>query len=335
MYPKCTILEEFGNMFRQRLNFSDVNPNVYGSIEHTFYAYRIYELPYLQDMYYTYNKSELRKRKIIPLDPESKYFIMNTMVGVGSKNNQKISRVHIRFAIWAIDKCIPEVEIIQIYPNYISKTIGQITNYQSRSNEASVEAGAETPNALSYSGVPATATISGKLKMGRSSKKEITGTLPNQIHITKASGITNRAIWEFYRGEGIEDVGQYDLEIIFRIHGKDFEGYDDKLSYCIDWNVEINGRRLYDHDHLFTTGITRPTVNGIEILYSPTDNKQHSKIDSKPGDYWNIDIDECRKKDFTSLLKKETGIDKKNFKLLRPLILKNSSMYNPFSFLNS
>ena len=45
--------------------------------------------------------------------------------------------------------------------------------------------------------------------------KDISSILPNEILITDASGVGNHVVWEFYRGEGIQDVGQYNLEIIF------------------------------------------------------------------------------------------------------------------------
>lgn len=61
-----------------------------------------------------------------------------------------------------------------------------------------------------------------------------------------SSGLANRAFWEFYRGPGLRAIGQYDLEIIFRI--PEYSRIKDKRqSYCIDWNVEVNGRRLIDH----------------------------------------------------------------------------------------
>ena len=48
-----------------------------------------------------------------------------------------------------------------------------------------------------------------------------------------------------FRGDGIEDVGQYDLEIIFRVKKDMVEKIDEKkLRYCIDWNLEINGKNI-------------------------------------------------------------------------------------------
>jgi hypothetical protein len=62
--------------------------------------------------------------------------------------------------------------------------------------------------------------------------KDISSILPNEILITDASGVGNHVVWEFYRGEGIQDVGQYNLEIIFRIPSS--MKIEDPIPYYID-----------------------------------------------------------------------------------------------------
>ena len=120
MFPRRSIYERISNS----------DPKIYGNLEHVFYAYKIHpeELPNIKDMYNIYNFDTYPKKTRIkqrPKDDKFDYFIINTMVGVGSKNKQKIRRVHVRFTIWPINTDIPEVEVLQIYPNYISRTIAK------------------------------------------------------------------------------------------------------------------------------------------------------------------------------------------------------------------
>ena len=63
--------------------------------------------------------------------------------------------------------------------------------------------------------------------------------------IANARGTQTGAILEFYRGDGIEAIGQYNLKIIFRLRGS--PQYNKRFCYCADWNVEANGRKLMTH----------------------------------------------------------------------------------------
>jgi hypothetical protein len=198
-----------------------------------------------------------------------------------------------------------------------------------------------------------------KAGISKSSQKIITGTLPNQLHITKASGMGDHVIWEFYRGDGIEDVGQYDLEIIFRIKhnsnegitsgdvkGKDIDSGDneimqEELRYCIDWNIEINGKEIYDHNydkHTKNIEFGKITVNGLTI-FDPhhrfkTPNKSFAdglnlmlKQGLKPEEKKEIE------KKLKGFFKKQRKIKNENVKFLRPLVLVDTpSMSEPYSF---
>jgi len=98
--------------------------DIYGNLERTFYAFMIDKLPQARDMWDSNND----KRKKSLIQASYTYFFINTMVGVGSKNDEKIERVHIRFAIIPMEQYVPEPEIILIYPNYISKVIGEVAS---------------------------------------------------------------------------------------------------------------------------------------------------------------------------------------------------------------
>ena len=170
-------------------------------------------------------------------------------------------------------------------------------------------------------------------------EKTITGKLPNQIYITKASGMANRAIWEFYSGEGIEEIGQYDLEIIFRL--KDINNKVNpatSLFYCIDWNVEINGRKLYDHEFEYNNDYWNTKLNGIKIMY-------HEKDDSQK-DNWTAKIPTDKEEQYKELREDDVGIKRhkiKNniisyeyYKYFRPLLIFNEyKLKEDFSFIDS
>ena len=98
-----------------------------------------------------------------------------------------------------------------------------------------------------------------------SSSKIKESTLPNELLIANASGTANRAIWEFYQGDGIEAIGQYNLQIIFRLRSE--PPYGKECSYCVDWNIEVNRRKLWDHKAELENSKWNVTFNGRRLMY--------------------------------------------------------------------
>jgi hypothetical protein len=96
----------------------------YGFIERKFYAFWMKESPEMLDMW----DSENRRTKYLLNYDYFDYYIINTMVGIGSKiDEETIKRIHIRFTIWPIMKKYMLPEIISIYPSYVSKTVGEVS----------------------------------------------------------------------------------------------------------------------------------------------------------------------------------------------------------------
>jgi len=278
--------------------------NIYGNLERTFYAFMIDNLPQMPDMWDS--NSDKRTKSLIKADDYT-YFFINTMVGVGSKNDEKVERVHIRFAMIPMDRDIPEPEIILIYPNYLSKVIGEIASHKEIESERQYGIGGKGSGGFTSSSFQLGLMALFNFFKRSSISKKVTTTFPNEILITNASGCGNHAIWEFYRGEGIQDVGQYNLEIIFRIPCSIDKIKFGKGSYCVNWNIEVNGMKLMDH----------------------TD-------DMEQKDKWNTpsEADPEYKKRFQSIINREyTDMDKI---LLRPINLvkpSNNGRLDTFSFM--
>src|SRR4051794_37744878 len=96
-------------------------PSVYGSIEHTFYAFEIDKPPLIPDMW------DPIKPKRQPLSPKDcTYFRLDTMVGVGAKGQNNIKSVHIRFVLMPMKDGLPAPEVVSIRPTNISKPVGLI-----------------------------------------------------------------------------------------------------------------------------------------------------------------------------------------------------------------
>ena len=152
------------------------------------------------------------------LDPLT-YFSLNTMVGVGAKGLNNIKSVHIRFVLMPMRKGLPEPEVVKIIPTNISRPVGEIKEMQKYENEKNVGGGLNASGGYGSIIARIGAGIGAGFKKQSSSSKIKESTLPNELLITNASGTANRAIWEFYRGDGIEAIGQYNLQIIFRLIG--------------------------------------------------------------------------------------------------------------------
>lgn len=239
MYPRFTVWERILNK----------PPPAYGSIEHVFYAFRRNEPPKIADMWY---ESESQSYRLDMAPRNCMYFTLDTMVGVGAKGLDNIKSVHIRFALLNVDENIPEPEVVAIRPTNISIPVGESHYTEEEKSETAFKAGGGASSEMLPMTVPGvSAEASAQMNKSRSLSRITKYKLDKRILIANASGVANRAIWEFYRDkEAREAIGQYNLEIIFRIPkpDKDTTKEDQNGKYYVDWNVEVNGRRLRDHE---------------------------------------------------------------------------------------
>jgi hypothetical protein len=154
--------------------------------------------------------------------------------------------------------------------------------------------------------------------------------------IANASGTGNRAIWEFYQEEeGMAAIGQFDLKIFFRIPTKDIPPWPAdgviRHLYCIDWNVEINRKRLVDHTIDFE-GNWNMKVNGRHLMdhkggfeYEKISNDQkYRKL--RYHEYWNLPLpdspderEKFKERIYGMMIEEEPKAER--HKMLRPLYL--------------
>jgi hypothetical protein len=162
-------------------------------------------------------------------------------------------------------------------------------------------------------------------------------TLPYHVIIANASGTGTRAIWESYQQEqGMAAIGQFDLKIFFRVPKKDIEPWPAngviRDLYCVDWNLEINRKRLVDHNIDFE-GNWNMKVNGRHLMdrcgsieYEEISNGQkYPRL--KYDEFWNVPIPDLPQEDLLKYKKRvynmmiEEEPKAEEHRLLRPLYL--------------
>jgi hypothetical protein len=243
-------------------------PSVYGSIEHTFYAFETDKPPLMPDMW-----DPKKPERQLSSPKDCPYFSLNTMVGVGAKGQNNIKSVHIRFVLMPMKDGLPAAEVISISPTNISKPVGWITETQKYENERSASGGVKASGGYSsiFARIGAAFGVGFRRQFSSSKIKE--STLPNELLIANASGTANRAIWEFYRGDGIQAIGQYNLQIIFRLKNKP-RCDEKKCCYCVDWNVEVNRRKLWDHKAELENSRWNVIFNGRQLMDFAKDKEE-------------------------------------------------------------
>jgi len=234
---------------------------------------------------------------------------------------------------------LSEPEVVSIRPTNISRTVGEIKEMQKYENERSAGGGVKASGGYGSTVAGITGGIGARFRKQFLSSKIKESTLPNELLIANASGTANRAIWEFYRGDGIEAIGQYNLEIIFRLQGR--PPYKERFCYCVDWNIEVNGRKLWDHKVEQENKRLNVLFNCKRLMdnmnVNDTDKKELMKKESMNQTNgtvsWEtivLDDNQDREKTLKKLKKliqeDDPDIDKR---LLRPLILLSSSEKNP------
>jgi hypothetical protein len=211
-------------------------------------------------------------------------------------------------------------EVVSIYPHSMSESVGarEITEKIQRMKDLSASLKAITPPL----GVSIGGRASGALKWGKSYEELRKYILPYHATVANASGTGNRAMWEFYQEEGMAAIGQFDLKIYLRIPRVSYWPQNGiiKHKYCIDWNLEVNHKRLVDHD-IDLDRKWNMIVNGKPLM----DRKEGN--DNKNNEKWNVPLQHLAPKDQDKLKEKisksmnEEEEKAEKLKLLRPLYL--------------
>jgi hypothetical protein len=183
----------------------------------------------------------------------------------------------------------------------------------------------------------------------------LTNSVPYHVIVANASGTGNRGVWEFYQEEGSAAIGQFDLKIFFRITNKNLPDWPEndwpenatiRDLYCVDWNLEVNQKKLVDHK-IDLAGNWNMKVNGRPLMDKQEEKSDNKKMPDKDGfyQYWNvplpydptdfkIELDESklyegqknkrqkRKDEIFSIMIEEEPKAERN-RLLRPLYLVN------------
>jgi hypothetical protein len=292
------------------------DPDVYGTIETTFYALQIDDSTLvLQAMLNTLIPN------VMDIDSDSKhftYYAIMTKVGTGvkGKHEDNIKTVHIRFRFIPTDKDIPEPEIILIAPRTESRKVGASKFILQATSEQNYGIGANIGAKANFPLGPIIQTVVNIDAHGNKTKKVVLSEstmyeLDKNIKIANASGVGNIANWEFYHKQGAEAVGQYNLEIIFRTLLDIRSIKTRKVYYCVDWNIEINGKKLVDHPVDFHNQKWNTKLNKRPLMC-------HIDSKEKDNEWWNADFDDEGKSIIESRMHKE---DKQ--RLLRPVELVN------------
>jgi hypothetical protein len=290
-------------------------PSVYGSIEHIFYAFKTDKLPLIPDMW-----DKDKPERHISNHIGCTYFSLNTMVGVGAKGQNNIKSVHIRFVLMPIYEGLPEPEVVSIIPTNISRKVGEIKEMQKYENERTAGGGVKATGGYGSIFARIGASIGAGFRKQFLSSKVKESTLPNELLIANASGTANRAIWEFYRGDGIEAIGQYNLQIIFRLRGS--PPYKKRFCYCVDWNVEVNGRKLMDHTIERENNKWNVEVNGRKLMAHVDDRRKNQNQKQKKYQQKN----DCGRVYYNIKLEIESSLLTKLKLLLRKRIANNDDI---------
>lgn len=337
MFPRKTVFTKFSKRFGH-------GPSEYGNIQQTFYAKpaNLMDLLKPKPTIWSKNKDNIEneeEEKIEIVGPENySYFVINTAVGVGAKGQNNIKRVHIRFRLISMNKEYKDPEVVFIYPHSVSESVGEteITEKFEKIAKITASLAANTPTlANSFGG-----KLFGGFKYGRYREELRKYILPYHVTIANASGTGSRAMWEFYQEEGMAAIGQFDLKIYFRIPKISSTSPNGiiKHRYCIDWNVEVNYKRLVDHD-IDRRANWNMKVNGKLLMdkYRRTDSETENDNELRPDKdgyylFWNVPVqnktkdneedirDKMNEEEVRDLMNEEDS-EAEPQKLLRPLYL--------------
>ena len=86
----------------------------------------------------------------------------------------------------------------------------------------------------------------------------------------------------------VQTIGQYNLQIIFRLKNKP-RCDEKKCWYCVDWNVEVNRRELWDHKAELGNNRWNVIFNGRKLMDIAKDKKvfrtmQNYRIENEEKD---------------------------------------------------
>lgn len=287
MFPRETAYSKFSKRF-------GYGPSEYGNIQQTFYA-KPTDPPKTRPSIWSKNKDEPEddeEEKIDIVGPDDySYFVINTAVGVGAKGQNNIKRVHIRFRLISMHDNDKDPEVVSIYPHSMSESVGEREITEKFEKLANLVGGltAKTPTLGGSLG----GKLFGGFKYGRYREELRKYILPYHVTIANASGTGSRAMWEFYQEEGMAAIGQFDLKVYFRIPKKSRGPPNSiiKHKYCIDWNVEVNQKRLVDHNIDLKEANWNMKVNGKDLMDKYEGNDKGIERDDN-GKYlfWNVPV---------------------------------------------
>jgi hypothetical protein len=282
MFPRKTGFRKISKKFGR-------GPSEYGNIQQTLYAKpaEVTNLLKPKSSIWSKNNNNVEndeEEKIEIVGPgNSSYFVINTAVGVGAKGQNSIKRVHIRFRLISMHKRYRDPEVVSIYPHSMSELAGEREITEKFEKMAKIK-GMLDANTSSLGG-PFGAKLFGGFKFGRYYEDLRKYILPYHVTIANASGTGSRAMWEFYQEEGMAAIGQFDLKIYFRIPEIPLTSSNNIIRhiYCVDWNVEVNRKRLVDHE-IDSSANWNMQVNGRHLMdkYSRNDSEIENDNELKP-----------------------------------------------------
>jgi hypothetical protein len=276
---------------------------IYCTIENIFYAYKIDEV--------NVQSKEPDEVNVQSKEPALKidttrftYFSIITRVGVGTKGNSNIKKLHVRLRIFPISKTFLEPEIVLISPTDQLRKVGLVQGYQETDTGSNI--GASGNINPTFNGI-VSATVQGAYSKKNLLVEKATYEYDEEVQIINASGVGSLANWEFYQCKGTKPVGQYNLQIFFRVPLRPEEVKEGKRTYCIDWNVEVNTRKVIDHDWDLNNKEWNVEIDGQRLR----DTAAASEIDQKSGTY-KIEVSDPHFNDSDPLREK---------RLLRPVMI--------------
>jgi len=254
------------------------NPGVYGNIQQTFYADLTDRIAIKPSIWEDDKERMYRYKEEVVTPKNFMYFVIKTSVAVGAKGSNNVRRVHIRFRLIPMNPESREPEVVSIYPYSISLLAGERHHREETRKHASLNVGSNVQVPVPP---PINIRAGGEAGLDKNFSDESDWKLPYHVTVANASGTGNRAMWEFYQEKGMAAMGQFDLKIFFRIPSKDLPAWEDddilKHLYFVDWNVEVNGKRLIDHKIDFE-GNWNMKVNGRRLM----DRKGNMEYEENP-----------------------------------------------------
>jgi hypothetical protein len=175
------------------------------------------------------------------------YFITTTKIGVGG--DDQIRKIEFWLTFDPIGDN-PPVEIVTISPTDETRTVGMITEHER--DYLSRGGGLKGMGEVGFDieSIKAKLEISGEYKKGKSFEKAAESTYSREILITRSSGVSNTATWEFKQGNAAPIKGEYGLKVGFKIKISPGKAMFDenKTAYNVTPTIHIDDDDLLDNE---------------------------------------------------------------------------------------